>query len=96
MADSSSFVPHTWLEANSHEDEFLRVELRTGLLFSKLALGAWYQDKRDRNCANARRAYEALLYFSPKRPNGSFGRSDEMTRGLAKLKSELQQLGEVF
>lgn len=96
MADPSSFVPHPSSDGNSHEDEFLRVELRTGLLFSKLALGAWYRDKRDRNCVYARRAYDALLYFSAKMANGIFVRSDEMTRGLAQLKSELQQLGEQF
>lgn len=95
MADiPSSFVPDPSLDANYHEDEFLRVELHTGLMFARIARQARYQEKRDRNCAQARRAYDALLRFMPKLPNGKFVGSDEMTRGLGQLKSELQQLGE--
>ena len=89
-----SFVPRKTLKTLSNEDDFLRVELRTGLMFSKMALEARHQEKRDRNCANARRAYDALLHFSPKLPNGTFISSDKMIKGLAQLKSELLRLGE--
>jgi len=95
MADSA-VRNHSSPDPNSHEDDFLRVELCTGLMFSKIAREARHQEKRDRNCAHARRAYDALLRFIPKMPNGNFVGSDEMTRGLAQLKSELQQLGEVL
>ena len=91
MADL--FLPLPSLD-DSHEDRFFRVELGTGLMFSKIALEARHRNKRDRNCANARRAYDALLYFSPKMPNGLFVRSNHMTRGMAQLKAELQLLGE--
>ena len=90
----SSFVADPFMDAAHHEDEFLRVELQTGLMFSKIAREARHRDKRDRNCAQARRAYDALLRFIPKLLNGSFVGSDEMTRGLGRLKSELRELGE--
>ena len=92
----SSFGPDPLLDANYHEDEFLRVELQTGLMFSKIAREARHQEKRDRNCAQAKRAYDALLRFLPKLPNGKFVGSDEMKRGLGQLKAELQQLGELL
>ena len=87
---------HSTPDANTRADEFLKVELHAGLMFSKIAREARHQEKRDRNCAHARRAYDALLRFIPKMPNGNFVESDEMTRGLGQLKSELQQLGEVL
>ena len=65
-------------------------------MFSKIAREARHQEKRDRNREHARRAYDVLLRFIPKMPNGDFVGSDEMTRGSEQLKSELQQLGEVL
>ena len=94
MADSSSFVQDVSHDTRYHENEFLRVELETGLMFSRIAREARNQDKRDRNCAQARRAYDALLHFIPKIPKGNFVSSDILRRGLAQLKSELQHLGE--
>lgn len=94
MAESSSYLSNSFLDSRYHEDQFLRVELRTGLLFSQIALGARHQAKRDRNRANARRAYDALLYFLGRIPSTEFAGSDAMTDGLAQLKSELQRLGE--
>ena len=60
------------LDANAYDDEFLRTELRTGLMFSKIALESRYEAKRDRNCARARRAYDALLHFMPKVSNHTY------------------------
>ena len=94
MADSSARNGSS--PDNYHEDEFLKVELRTGLMFSKIAQEARHQEKRDRNRAHARRAYDVLLRFLPKMPDGKFVGSDEMTRDLRQLKAELQQLGEVL
>ena len=82
-------------ESASLEFNFIRVELQTGLTFSKSALGSRYQERRDRNQAQARRAYDALLYFIPK-SSLTNDESKMIVSGLARLKSELQQLGEAI
>jgi len=78
---------------NNGELEFLRAEALTGLTFSRIALGSHYQDKKDRNRINARKAYDCLLRFMPRDDATS-----EVLRGIkakiAELKSLLQQLGE--
>lgn len=84
--------PHP--EAESLAFFFIRVELRTGLTFAKSALESRHQERRDRNQAQARRAYDALLYFIPK-SSLTPAESDAIKAGLAKLKSELVDLEEI-
>lgn len=94
MTGSSYLGPQATYTNNSEaEVDFLRVELRTGLTFSKIALGAVYQEKRDRNRRHARRAYDTLLYFMRKItvPNGH---TDDIMHRLTDLQSDLQRLGE--
>ena len=79
--------------ASHSEMVFLRTELQTGLTLSKIALEAADQDKIERNRANARKAYDSLMHFMPKATLKA-EEADEIRIGLARLKSELQQLGE--
>lgn len=75
------------------ELDFLRTELKTGLTLSKIALDATHSDKSDRNCANARKAYDAVLHFAP-RVNLSQEETDEIKSKLEHLKSQLKLLGQ--
>ena len=73
--------------------DFIRAELHTGLTLSRIALVASDERKRDRNRVNARKAYDALLHFLP-----TVMLSDveltEVKESLARLRSDLQLLGE--
>ena len=73
--------------------EFLRIGIRTGLTFSKIALEAHHRKTVDRSRAHARRAYDSVRHFMP-RAGLSGDELNEIRSGLEKLKSELQQLGE--
>lgn len=78
---------------NNGEIEFLRSEAITGLTFSRIALRSTDQEKTDRNRANARKAYDALLHFLP-RVSDTSEIWEEIRTTVAELKSNLQQLGE--
>jgi len=73
--------------------EFLRAEALAGLTFSKIALQSRYQEKKDRNRAKARKAYDTLLRFMP-RHHATSEAWVEIRAKVAELKSNLQQLGE--
>lgn len=75
------------------EVDFLRTELKTGLTLTKIALDANHRDKSQRNCANARKAYDAVLHFAP-RVNLSPDEMNEIKAKLERLKTQLQLLGE--
>ncbi len=75
------------------ELRFLRTELATGLTLSRIAHHANHPDKADRNRANARKAYDAVLRFTPQ-VNLSQEETEEIKSKLAKLKAALQSLGE--
>ena len=77
----------------SGEIEFLRAEAQTGLTFAKIALSSRHQDKIDRNRANARKAYDTLLRFSP-HGNATPEGWEDIKAKIEELKSHLQQLGE--
>jgi hypothetical protein len=81
------------LVENRAEIEFLRAEALSGLTFSRIALESQYRDKTDRNRANARKAYDSLLYFMP-RVSATKEVWDDIRTKVAELKSHLQQLGE--
>ena len=82
-----------WFSVNHRRLEFLRSEIHTGLTLSKIALEAAHEEKRQRNRANARRAYDSLMHFMP-----SVFVDDkeayEIKAGVAQLVAQLQKLGE--
>jgi len=73
--------------------DFIRVELSTGLLMSQMALSSATPAKRERNRANARKAYDALVRFLP-RLHVPPTMMVEFNEKLVELKSRLQRLGE--
>jgi hypothetical protein len=76
--------------------ESLRTDSRVGLTFAALASqAAEGSTKRMRNQANARKAYDTVLGVS-KQTRLNNAEADELTEGLNKLKSALEELGEVF
>ena len=80
-------------KADAAEIEFLRAELLTGLTLTKIAREAKYEDKRERNRLNARKAYDSILRFMPKTDMGNEELNDIRSR-LEQLRSELRLLGE--
>ena len=83
------------LSADTHrsETDFLRTEILTGLTMAKIALDSTHKSKRERNRANARKAYDAVVHFMRSSTLEGY-EADEIKRGLAQLKSELMKLGE--
>lgn len=85
-------------EAQKGGLEFIKTELQTGLTFAQSALQSDDQpEKRTRNQANARKAYESALAWSQRFPY-----SEPIQRGLheleplfEELKHALEQLGEL-
>jgi len=75
------------------EAQFLRTELLAGLNFSKIARDSKDELKIERNCANARKAYDALLHFIPAAAL-SLEEAKEVALGMAELKAALRRLGE--
>jgi len=73
--------------------QFLRTELIAGLTFSRIALQAKHAAKIDRNRANARKAYDALLHFTPE-TSIPVKDATEIHSKMAQLKADLQKLGE--
>jgi hypothetical protein len=75
------------------ELRFLEAELGIGFTSCRIAVQAKSNQKRERNLANARKAYDAIVYFRPKTELSSAD-TDRIDSQLAKLKAELRQLGE--
>ena len=73
--------------------QFLRTELSAGLTFSRIALHAKHAEKIDRNRINARKAYDALLHFTPETSIPAKD-AEEIQAKMALLKADLQKLGE--
>jgi acetylornithine/succinyldiaminopimelate/putrescine aminotransferase len=88
-------MPETFkiVDPNVLEVGFLRTELLVGLTLTKIAMDAQHRDKIDRNRANARKAYDTVLRFMP-RVSITRDEAIEINAKLAKLKSELRELGE--
>ena len=74
---------------------FIQAELDTGLTFARVAASAKYENRRERNLANARKAYDTALDFMSRSafPNAE---SAELQDKSNELKRELQRLGETF
>jgi hypothetical protein len=62
---------------------------------SRIARQARHAGKKKRNRISARRAYDAILRYLPA-SNLSAQEAQEIETGLSELRSELQNLGEVF
>jgi len=75
--------------------DFLKVDLATALTFTEIALQASDSEKRERNCRNARVAYDTVLRLI-ERVDLTDEDSEMLNSNLARLKSELARLGEVF
>jgi hypothetical protein len=87
-------MPNQLPNADAVGLEFLRTELTTGLTFSKIALDETKDESKvERNRANARKAYNAVLHFMPGTIL-SAAESQEIEARMAQLRSALQQLGE--
>lgn len=82
-------------DSNRVSVEFLKTELDTGLMFSKMALTSDNDEKSDRNRKHARTAYDALLRFIG-RVSLTLEDAEHLKAGIAELKSQLQRLGETF
>lgn len=74
---------------------FLKTELKTGLTFAKIALESKDPSKISRNTLNARKAYDTLLHFLKE---AELTTADHVLvqQLLAKLKSDLVELGQSF
>ncbi|PYV69661.1 MAG: hypothetical protein DMG96_33370 [Acidobacteria bacterium] len=81
------------VDPTSAEIDFLRSELSTGLTLTGIAQDSRDRARADRNRANARKAYDAVLRFAPK-VGLSPDETAEIKSKLAQLRSELQRLGE--
>jgi hypothetical protein len=82
-------------ESNQVSIDFLKIDLQTALTFSALALQSPEGEKKSRNQHNARRGYDTILRLIEK---VYLSDSDAKSLGgqLLRLKSELEQLGEIF
>lgn len=80
---------------NRASSDFLKVDLKTALMFT--ASASQYRDRLSsgRNRQAARRSYEVLLHLIP-RVQLSVEDSEIISRGMRRLKAELQALGEAF
>ena len=67
--------------------EFLRAEALAGRTFSRIALESRYQEKTDRNRANARKAYDTLLRFMPR---------DNATPEVEEIRAKVAELQSMF
>lgn len=83
----------TGKQLNSTRVDFLKVDVETALTFTGLALGTEDQEKKQRNRANARKAYDTILRLSR---NVLFTAAEEayMKQRLEQLKTDLARLGE--
>jgi hypothetical protein len=81
--------------SNATSVAFLNVEADTGLLFAKIAEESDNFEKKVRNCANARLAYDTVLRFIS-RVSMTDAESESLWLKMAKLKMGLQTLGESF
>jgi hypothetical protein len=73
--------------------EFLRAELLSGLTRATIAGKAKDDQKRKRNCLEARKAHDTILRFLPQTPL-SQEEQGEVESKLAELKAILRRLGE--
>jgi hypothetical protein len=83
----------TGKQLNATNADFLRIDVETALTFTRLALGTDNPEKKERNCKNARKAYDTILSL---RRSVTFTPRQEtyMREMLNRLRDELKSLGE--
>jgi hypothetical protein len=85
----------TGKQLNATNADFLKIDVETALTFTGLALETDNQEKKERNRKNARKAYDAIIHL---KGNVTFTPRQEayMHAMIARLKNNLEQLGEKF
>lgn len=83
----------TMEDANRASVNFLKIDLETGLLFSRMALQTNESEKKHRNTLAARRAYDTIVRLRAN-VHPTPADSDFLTRNLGLLKCDLRLLGE--
>jgi hypothetical protein len=78
---------------NATNADFLKIDVKTALTFSGLALETDNQEKKQRNRKHARQAYDTILHLSK---NVTFTPSEEvyMIEMMGRLKNDLALLEE--
>lgn len=79
---------------NRASADFLKIDLKTALTFTKIARQTQDGTRRERNRMEARHAYDTVLKLVPK-IDLSKDEARTITKGLTQLRSELRELGEV-
>lgn len=82
-------------QLNRASVNFLKVEAETALTFAGIALQSQDSVKRLRNRRLARKAYDKILQLQD-RVSLSQDDAQDLAEDLARLRSELSQLGEVL
>jgi hypothetical protein len=80
---------------NRARADFLKVDLETALTFVKIAHTTDDEFRKERNCRAARKAYETVVRLQ-KKVDLTTNDGLALKRGLDRLKSELERLGETF
>src|SRR5215469_9950215 len=80
---------------NRASAQFLKLDLQTALTFVGIARQTRDQVRKKRNCMAARRAYDTVVRLADKVPLEVEDRQT-VSRGLKRLRTELEALGEVF
>lgn len=75
--------------------DFLRIDVATALTFSGIALETDNVMKKRRNQRAARKAYDTIRRLA-KRTELNHDEAEILSSNLARLKSELRTLGEIF
>jgi hypothetical protein len=88
-------LAQTLRDCNLTSVDFLRIEADTGLMFAGIAKRAGRGEKAVRNRANARLAYDTVLRFLD-RVTLTASESANLALKMAKLKRDLENLGELF
>ena len=82
-------------ETNRVRAQFLKTDLQAGLTFVKVAHQTGDDSQKRRSLQAARRVYDTVTSLALK-VHLTADDSQELERGLAHLKAELQALGETF
>lgn len=91
MLDKSAIAS----DFNRQGAEFLKVELKTGLTFAKIALGEEAgSEERFKNLANARKAFQTVLRLRERFIYPSDAATRDIQDALDRLRSALEELGE--
>jgi hypothetical protein len=86
-------LPERQDEYRQSSIHFLNTELDTGLTFARIAAGATNRNKKERNCANARKAYDSALHLLEQVSLGN-EEASAIEEKLSALRLGLEKLGE--